>query len=371
MTSLLRTALPIVAIVVFVVSVGAVLATAGTTLGYDYQAYVGAAQRALAGSPLYDANVDVAGGFAIFLYPPPFALALIPFALLPEPVGVLAWEGLAIVAFLVGVAVLPVRPAVRWGIVLLGGLDWPLLFALKLGQVGPLLFLLFAIGWRWRDRASVLGASMAVGALVKVQPAILLAWAAATGRWRSVGVSLVVLAAAGFIATVVFGPAVWLDYLALLGRVSSPVTTPHNFTPGAIAFQLGASESVAAVVQLVATALIAAIVVIAIRSASHEVSFLTTAVASQMLSPLLWDHYAVVLLLPVAWLLERGHWWAVAIPLLTSWPLVGLAPPAVYPLVFAVGLVGPVVMDLAARRRAVGAGRGPGSGSATATLGAA
>jgi hypothetical protein len=368
-TARLRAALPIVAIVVFLACVGAVLATAGTTLGYDYQAYLGAAERALAGSPLYDPTIDVAGGFAIFLYPPPFALALVPFALLPESVGLVVWEGLAIGAFLVGVALLPVRPAVRWGILLLGGLDWPLLFAFKLGQVGPLLFLLFAIGWRWRDRPAVLGASVAAGALIKVQPVILLGWAAATGRWRAVGISLAVLAAAAAVATVAFGPSVWLDYVALLGRVSSAVTTPHNFSIGAIAFQLGLSESIAGLVQLAATIGVVAVVLIAIRFASHEVSFLTTVVASQMLSSLLWDHYAVVLLLPVAWLLERGHWWAVAIPLLTSLPLVGLVPAAIYPLVFAAGLLGPVVVELVGRRRVVGAG--PGSGSAAASIGAA
>jgi hypothetical protein len=355
-TALLRTALPLVAILVFVVVTGAILVTAGSTLGYDYQAYVGAAQRALDGQPLYDANVDVAGGFAVFLYPPPFALALIPFALLPEQVGLLLWEALAVAAFLVGVLILPVRPAVRWAIVLLGGLDWPLLFAFKLGQVGPLLFLLFAMGWRWRDRAEVLGVGMAVGALVKLQPAILLGWAGLTGRWRAVGISIGVLVSAALIATVAFGPAVWFDYAALLGRVSSPVTTPHNFTPGAVGFQLGLSETAAGMVQLAAMVLVVAIVLVAVRFGDHEVSYLTTVVASQMLSPLLWDHYALVLLLPVAWLVERGHWWAAAIPLLTSLPLVGVLSGAIYPIVFGAGLLGPLLVDLIGRRRMIGEG---------------
>ena len=37
--------------------------------------------------------------------------------------------------------------------------------------------------------------------------------------------------------------------------------------------------------------------------------------ASQLLSPVLWDHYAMLLLLPVAWLIDRGQWWAVRVPL--------------------------------------------------------
>ncbi len=84
-----------------------VLAVAGDTWGYDFQAYVGAAQRILDGEPLYDASVDVAGGFAIYLYPPPFALAFVPFALLPEPVGLWAWTTVLVAAFLAGTATPP------------------------------------------------------------------------------------------------------------------------------------------------------------------------------------------------------------------------------------------------------------------------
>ncbi len=62
-------------------------------------------------------------------------------------------------------------------------------------------------------------------------------------------------------------------------------------------------------------------------------------VASQLLSPILWDHYALLLLLPVAWLVDRGATWAVLIPLATCVVLVGVIPPIVYPVAFAVTLV--------------------------------
>jgi len=349
--------LPVVAVVVFAVTTLAILATAGSTLGYDYQAYVGAAHRALDGTAIYDKTIDVAGGFAIFLYPTPFALALIPFALMPDQLGLWLWEGLAVGSFVAGVALLPVRAPVRWGVLLLGALDWPLLYAFKLGQVGPLLFLLFAIGWRWRDRTLALGLAIAAGAMVKVQPAILLGWAALTGRWRAVGIALGALVVGGAVSTVVLGAGAWTDFLGLLGRVSSPVTTPHNFTPGALAYQAGMSEAAAGALQVAVYLAVVAVVLLAIRTASAEVSYLTTVVASQVLSPLLWDHYAVVLLLPAAWLLQRGSWWAAAIPLLTSIVLIPVMPAAIYPAVFAAGLVGPLLVEAADRRR-VGHSRG-------------
>lgn len=327
--------LPPFAVASLSLGVGGILAIAGATLGYDYRAYAGAAERILAGQPLYDTGVSVAGGFAIYLYPPPFAIAMLPFAMLPEPLGLALWLTLLVSAFVAGVAVLPVRLEVRWLVVLLAGLSWPFLYSIKLGQVGPLLFLAFAVGWRWRDRAAILGAAMASGALIKVQPAILFLWALVTGRRRSVLVGLAVGAVASATAASLLGPATWLDYAELLRRVSSPVTTPHNFTPGAIAFQLGVPEGAAAVLQVAAMALALVITVAAWIRLDAEASLVVTAVASQLLSPLLWDHYAMLLLLPTALLLERGHRWAVVVP------LAGWLPAPAYPLLFAVGLLGP------------------------------
>ena len=61
-----------------------------------------AARRILDGQRLYDPAVDVAGGFAIYLYPPPFALAIIPLALLGGQAAIAIWTGLLIVAVLAG-----------------------------------------------------------------------------------------------------------------------------------------------------------------------------------------------------------------------------------------------------------------------------
>ena len=170
---------PALVLVLLAVTSLAILGAAGDTLGYDFQAYARAADRLLAGQPLYDPTVDVAGGFAIYLYPPPFALAVIPFAALPDPAGTWAWLAFLVACFLGGTALLPVRPSIRWTVVALAALSFPFLYGLKLGQVAPILYLCFAIGWRSLDRPLPLALSTVAGALVKVQPAILLGWMAA------------------------------------------------------------------------------------------------------------------------------------------------------------------------------------------------
>ena len=68
-----------------------------------------------------------------------------------------------------------------------------------------------------------------------------------------------------------------------------------------------------------------------------ETSYVVTVVASQLLSPVLWDHYAMLLLLPTALLLQRRQWWAVAIP------LAGWLPAPIYPVLFFVALLAPIV----------------------------
>ena len=208
-----RRLIPFLALALFAVTTAAVLASAGSTLGYDAAAYLQAAERLRAGQPLYDPTVDVAVGFGVYLYPPPFALAVVPFTLLPAPLDLWAWLATMIGAFLLGTALLPVRPGVRWSIVLLAAVSFPFLYAVKLGQVGPLLYLAFAIGWRWIDRPAATGLAVAAGTLAKLQAALLFGWMIATRRWRALALGVGAIAVVVVTTTVSWarrhGPTTW------------------------------------------------------------------------------------------------------------------------------------------------------------------
>jgi hypothetical protein len=189
----------------------------------------------------------------------------------------------------------------------------------------------------------------ALGAAIKIQPGLLLLWALFTRRIGAFVVGAAVLVALALLATWVAGLGAWSDFLTLIRTVSDPITTEHNFTPGAVAYQVGFSAEAAGLVQLASTVAVAVVFVAAIRLATDEASYLVAIVASQLVSPILWDHYAMLLLLPVAYLLAAGRWWAAVIPLVTAWPLVGLTPPAVYPIVFWVTLVVTFLVGRAAK----------------------
>jgi hypothetical protein len=329
---LVAAALPVTAIAVLLAVTGAAAAASwqAGTLGFDFQAYDLAVRRFLDGGVLYDQSYDATGGFGLFYYLPSFVLLAAPFAVLDPALATWIFTALLVLVFAVGVAILPVSRTIRWVILLLGGLSWPLVYAIKLGQVGPILFLAFALGWRWMDRPWRLGAAAAIGTAIKLQPALLFGWMLLTGRRRAVVLGLGVLAVLVVVATLVTGPSAWVDQAALLARVSKPIDTPHNLTPGRLAFEAGLGATAAWIIQIANWALVAVVVLWATLRCAPVASYLAFVVASQLLSPILWDHYALMLLLPVAWLLSRGHRWAVLVPLATSVPAVGLIPPATY-----------------------------------------
>jgi hypothetical protein len=61
----------------------------------------------------------------------------------------------------------------------------------------------------------------------------------------------------------------------------------------------------------------------------------------------------MLLLLPVAYLLGKGHWWAAAMPLATSATLLFGAPAAVYPIAFWLTLLALLVVGLRERQTGI------------------
>jgi alpha-1,2-mannosyltransferase len=320
------------------------------TLGYDYEAYRRAAMRLLGGELLYDVTATSFGPAGLFFYPPPFAFFAVPFALLPGDLGKWLWTFGLIAASVAAIAVFPVSPRTRLIMILLAALSWPLQYAIKLGQVGPLLLLLFAIGWRWLDRPWPLGLSMGLGAIIKIQPVVLIGWALVTRRFRAAAISIGVIAVLGAVMTIFAGIQPWFDWLAVLGRVTRPAIADYDTGLGRQALLAGASAEVAILIHYVNVAAVVVVTLIATLRASPEAGYIAVVIASQFVSPVLWSHYALLLLLPVAWLIDRGWLWAVLIPLATSTVVTQITPAIAYPISFWVTLVAVTWAGLQVRR---------------------
>lgn len=321
---------------------------AGSQLGFDYDAYRAAALRLLQGLPLYDLGADRVGPAGLFLYPPPVAIAVVPFALLAEPLATYLWCAAMVVVVIAAIALMPVPARTREIVLVAAALHWPTQQAIKLGQVEPIVLLLFVVAWRSLDRPRRFGLAAGLGTLVKLRPAILLAWALASRRAGAVRAGLAAIIVVGVATTALAGPDAWLDYPRLLARVGDATETPYAMTAGAIAFRLGAAPEVARTVQFAYLVAVAGLLVATLRLSTDEAGFMAAVVGSQALSPVIWDHYAIVLLAPVAFLLVRGATWAVALLAATPIFLVGVLPSVVYPALFLVTLAAIPFVD---RRR--------------------
>jgi hypothetical protein len=127
----------------------------------DAHAYYEAAARLNAGGPLYPAGVDPSSNH-IYLYPPLFAIALRPLALLPYEWFALVWEGVVILAFVLLLRRLGLRKRSTW--IAVGLLGIPIGWALSIAQAHVPMTLLMAIGQPW---------SIALAANLKLFPVLI------------------------------------------------------------------------------------------------------------------------------------------------------------------------------------------------------
>jgi alpha-1,2-mannosyltransferase len=335
--------------------VGAYLAfgliTASTTLGCDFLAYYNASVHWAQHAPIYDLATTSTGTCGTYQYPPTFVLLAAPFSVLGFGAGTWLWIAALIAAYVVGTALLPIRSTTRWMVFLLGAIGWPLIFGVRIGQVTPFLYLVFAVAWRGVDRRQPLplGASVAIGALLKVQPGILAVWLLLNREWRALAFAAVT-GAIVVAAAAAAGLADWAGFVTILRSTTNAVTVDTNMALGATLHGLGLDAGTAGAIQTVNTVAILAVVAAAALRLPRTPGFLVAVLASQLLSPIVWSHYALLLLLPVAWLLDRRQWWAAVIPAVHVWILLPFVPNWTYAAAFYGTLVALWVVGWRSRR---------------------
>ncbi len=304
--------------------------TGTSNWGEDFVAYHEAAERLLqTGTPYVPESLE--SGFEpmgqfLYLYPPPLSIAVTPLTLLEAEMGTVLWYLLKIGALGLAAALMPVRPTTRllaFGISLFG---FAVLRDLVMGNVSILITLALAAGWRWLDRPAG-SIALALAASVRVTTGAYLIWFAARRAWHPLAWML----GAGLTVAVLSLPFVgvdgYLDYAAVLGNVSDTGDLEQNRHLTVLALELGVPQERLWLV-LVPVWALAVVAIVRSTRGEPEVGYMVTAGAALLLAPLMWDHYLSMLLLPAAFLFERGRRWAIVLPLL-SWlppPLTPLAP---------------------------------------------
>jgi hypothetical protein len=307
---------------------------------YDYRAYDAAARRIVSGQPLYPPGTAEAynsGAYAdLYLYPPPPAVAFVPLVgALQQDAAALAWLWLRLAALALGIAILPISWLARAATFLTASISFPVWYDLNLGNTSVLLFALSAVIWRFRDRPAGSIALAAAGVL-RYPFGIVLIGLAAAGKWRVVAWTV----AAGVVIAVLTLPVVgvnaWLEYLGIVRGLHDVNSGPQNLSLATTANALGIPGP-AAVWLLLGIAIAVAATVFAARRRDAGTAIVVSLAATILFFPFFHPHYLVQLLIPAGFLVGRGQWWGLALPLL------GWAPGELTPLVAIAGATLPLV----------------------------
>lgn len=267
-----------------------------TVPGYDLAAYLAAADRLLAGRPLYeyDPNSFGLGPYGQFLYPPPIALAFVPLALLPISVAIVLWvlllEVIA-VAVAIDIARSVVPAHLPW--VLASFLYFPpLLWDVNLGNTATLTLALCWATWRLRARPRAAGVLLAAAVGVKLLPLLLVPFLVAAGRVRLLLWAAMTLVGVALVTWPLVGSA-WGEYIGLLRLIagSAPASGP-NVLPEVLGTGIGRLVLLVAAMGLgVAAGLVAR------RMPSAETrAFAIALAAAPLLSATVWYPYLTLAL---------------------------------------------------------------------------
>jgi alpha-1,2-mannosyltransferase len=266
-----------------------VLAAGSVRLGYDFrESYLPAAQAVWDGGSPYVADAPLP-----YVYPPQLALAIVPLLAFPVDVAAFVAFLLALGALMGALAVVGVRDVRCYAAVVLWAPGWN---ALEMANVSAVLALALAFAWRYRDLAWGSSAALGLAVSVKLYLWPLLLWTAAT---RRLGVSAL---------AIVIGLGVTLAAWALVGfagLTSFPdqldkIPFENSYSIVAMTDALGYEPVVGRIATAILGVALLGAVVISGRRGDDLEAFTYSIAAALVLTPVMWQHYLVLLVVPLA-----------------------------------------------------------------------
>ena len=232
-----------------------------------------------------------------FPYPAGAAVLLAPLGWLSFHTAAAVWSALLIGSLLGALWVLRVRD---WRVLAVVVTAAPVVTAVRLGTFTPVLILLLAVAWRWRDRRWVAGSALGLAITLKLFVWPLVVWLAATRRYGAAAITGGLAAALTFGAWAAIGFDGMTRYPELLRRLTD-VVADRGLSLVALGSELGLPDAVSGALPWVAgLTLLAGVVVAARRTDGDRVAYSLAVVASIALTPIVWLHYFALLVLPLA-----------------------------------------------------------------------
>ena len=281
---------------------------AGLQVPFDFDIFLRAGEAVRHGeSPYPNPDVAISEGQPPYVYPPVLALLVAPLSFLPETVAGSSAPGVVFTLVLIACAIgtlLALRIA-----------DWRcypvvLLYPVTLenfeyGAIGPMLGLLVALGWRYRDRVPGVAAAIGAAVVLKVFLWPLVLWLAATRRWRAAAAAAGTALGLALVSWAVIGFRGLADYPSLLRKLAD-AEAENSYSAFAMLRAADVPELVARGVVIASCAILLGLAWRAARPSSSDRAerdrrSLTFALAAGfVLTPILWLHYLVLLVVPIA-----------------------------------------------------------------------
>jgi hypothetical protein len=300
-----------------------------------------------AGNVVHGTSPYAFHGDSTFAYPPFAAWLLAPLHPLSSSAAAIVWTVLSLAVIGLALWWLELRD---WRCYALTGVFLSTRSAIDLGTIEPLLLLAVAAAWHWRDSALPAGAAAGVAIVLKLFLWPLAVWLALTRRARAAVIAVAVAVGLAVVSWATIGFAGIGDYPSVLRKLADQEST-SSYSVVALGVRAHLPLLGARIVSvLAALALLAAAAWVSRdegRTArERDVATLTLCLAAALAaSPIVWVHYFLLLLVPLALARPRLSWlWFVP---LAYYPLGEAAWPAGDARKLGIALVAGVVLLLA------------------------
>jgi hypothetical protein len=242
----------------------------------------------------------------VMVTPPLLALTNLPLAALPLTPAIVLFEVVQMLALVAALYLCGVRDLRGYALAVA---SFPVFLMLVVGQPEGLLALGVALVWRYRDRWQ---GGVALGVLVaaKLFPWPLVLWFLLTRRYRNAATSVAVAAGTLAASWAAIGFKGMAGYPRLLSADADAFAARSHAILSVLVREgltVHAARPVAGLLAVAVSALLLA------RARGSETGmFAALVLAGLLLSPIMWTHYLVLLLVPLAVAHPRpNRWWLV------------------------------------------------------------
>jgi hypothetical protein len=260
-----------------------------------------------AGKVLHAASPYVYDGDKTFAYPPLLAWLVAPLHPLSGSTAGFAWTLLTLAMVAAALWLLELRD---WRCYALAFVFPFTRSSIDLGTIEPLLLLAVAAAWRWRDRALQTASAVGGAIVLKLFLWPLAIWLAITGRLRAAAAAAAFALALAFVSWAVIGFAGVGDYPGVLRRLANDEAT-SSYSVVALGVRAHLPLLAARIIAVLVTLTLLAAAVWVARDdrrtpRDRDVTTLTIALAAALAaSPIVWVHYFLLLLVPLALIRPR------------------------------------------------------------------